>query len=98
MLTAKVIGEPDINPLNFKKAIIDPEKVIAPTAAPIDISTKLASLILPTTPKLKASGLRNAAIATKTAAKPTKLKTSYQFWHCCHWYSKGYKSSNSPTN
>ena len=29
---------------------MDPEKVIAPTAAPIDISIKLASLILPTTP------------------------------------------------
>ena len=60
-------------PLNFKKAIIDPEKVIAPTATPIDISIKLASLILPTTPKLKASGFRKAAIATKTAANPTKL-------------------------
>ena len=44
----KVIGEPDIIPLNFKKAIMDPEKVIAPTAAPIDISIKLASFIFPT--------------------------------------------------
>ena len=34
---------------------------------------KLASLIPPTTPKLKASGFRKAAIATKTAANPTKL-------------------------
>ena len=34
---------------------------------------KLASLILPTNPKLKASGFRKAAIATKTAANPTKL-------------------------
>ena len=73
MLTAKSYWRAG-HYLNFKKAIIDPEKVIAPTAAPIDISTKLASLILPTTPKLKASGLRNAAIATKTAAKPTKQK------------------------
>ena len=32
---------------NFKNAITDPEKVIAPTAAPIDISIKLASLIFP---------------------------------------------------
>ena len=34
---------------------------------------KLASLILPRVPKLKASGLRKAEIATKTAARPTKL-------------------------
>ena len=32
MLAVKVMGEPDIMPLNFKKAIIEPEKVIAPTA------------------------------------------------------------------
>ena len=50
-----IIGEPDIIPCNFKKAITEPEKVIAPTAAPIDISIKLASLIPPTTPKLKAA-------------------------------------------
>ena len=30
---------PDIIP-GFKKAIIEPEKVIAPTAAPIDISIR----------------------------------------------------------
>ena len=53
--------------------MIDPEKVIAPTAAPIDISIRLANLILPTSPKLKAAGFKKAAIATKTAAKPTKL-------------------------
>ena len=34
---------------------------------------KLAILILPGTPKLNASGFINADIATKTAAKPTKL-------------------------
>ena len=28
------MGEPDIIPLNFKKAIIDPVNVIAPIAAP----------------------------------------------------------------
>ena len=55
-----------------KKAIIEPEKVIAPTAAPIDISIRLANLILLTTPKLKAAGFKKAAIATKTAANPTK--------------------------
>ena len=69
----KVIGEPDIIPWSFKKAIIDPENVIAPTAAPIDISIKLPSLILPGEPKLKASGFKKAAIATNTAANPTRL-------------------------
>ena len=57
----------------FKKAIIDPENVIAPTAAPIDISIKLPSLMLPGDPKLKAPGFKKAAIATNTAASPTKL-------------------------
>ena len=69
----KVIGEPDIIPLNFKKAIIDPEKVIAPTAAPMDISTKLASFMLLGIPKLNARGFKNADMATKTAARPTRL-------------------------
>ena len=68
-----VIGEPDIIPWSFKKAIIEPEKVIAPTAAPIDISIKLPSLIFPGEPKPKASGFKKAAIATNTAASPTKL-------------------------
>ena len=68
-----MIGDPDIIPLSFKKAIIDPENVIAPTEAPIDISIKLANFIFPTTPKLKELGFKNAAIATKTAARPTKL-------------------------
>ena len=68
-----VIGEPDIIPLNFKKAIIDPEKVMAPTAAPIDISIKLANLISPGEPRLKACGFKKAEIATKTAARPTRL-------------------------
>ena len=69
----KVIGAPDIIPLSFKKAMIDPENVIAPIAAPKDISIKLASFIFPVLPRLKASGFRNAEIATNTAAKPTKL-------------------------
>ena len=67
------MGDPDIIPWSFKKAIIEPEKVIAPTAAPIDISIKLPSLMLPGDPKLKASGFKKAAIATNTAASPTKL-------------------------
>ena len=52
---------------------MEPEKAIAPTAAPIDISIRLASLIFPNEPKLKAPGSKNAAIATNTAANPTKL-------------------------
>ena len=60
-------------PWSFKKAIIEPEKVIAPTAAPIDISIKLPSFIFPGEPKLKAWGFKKAAIATNTAARPTKL-------------------------
>ena len=67
------MGEPDIIPFNFKKAIIDPVNVIAPIAAPKDISTKLAILILPGNPKLNISGFKKAEIATKTAANPTKL-------------------------
>ena len=67
------MGEPDIIPLSFKKAITDPVKVIAPIAAPKDISIRLAILIFPSEPKLNTSGLRKAEIATKTAAKPTKL-------------------------
>ena len=58
---------------SFKKAITDPEKVIAPTAAPIDISIKLANFILPGDPRLNAPGFKKAEIATNTAAKPTRL-------------------------
>ena len=53
-----MIGEPDIIPLNFKKAIIDPENVIAPIAAPKDISIKLANFISPIVPKLNAQVLK----------------------------------------
>ena len=69
----KVIGAPDMIPRNFKKAMIEPEKVMAPIAAPKDISIKLASFMFPTLPRLKASGFKKADIATNTAAKPTKL-------------------------
>ena len=67
------MGEPDIIPLNFKNAIIDPVKVIAPIAEPKDISIKLAILIFPGEPRLNTSGFKNAEIPTKTAASPTKL-------------------------
>ena len=58
---------------NFKNAITEPENVTAPTAAPMDISIKLANFILSGNPRPKASGFRKAAMATKTAANPTKL-------------------------
>ena len=67
------MGDPDIIPLNFKNAIIEPVNVIAPIAAPKDISIKLAILIFPGYPKLNISGFKKADIATKTAAKPTRL-------------------------
>ena len=53
-----VIGDPDIKPLNFKKAIIEPVKVIAPIAAPKDISIKLTIFMSLGIPKLKTSGLK----------------------------------------
>ncbi len=60
-------------PLNLKKAITEPVKVMAPIAAPKDISIKLATFIFPGDPKLNTSGFKKADIATKTAANPTKL-------------------------
>ena len=53
--------------------IIEPEKVMAPTATPMDISIRLANLISPRYPRLKAAGFKKAAIATNTAANPTRL-------------------------
>ncbi len=67
------MGDPDIIPRNFRNAIIEPVNVMAPIAAPKDISIRLAILISPGFPKLKTSGFKKADIATKTAAKPTKL-------------------------
>ena len=49
--------------------MIDPVNVIAPIAAPSDISIRLAIFILPGVPKLKISGFKNADIATNTAAQ-----------------------------
>ena len=60
-------------PLSFRKAITDPVNVIATIAAPKDISIKLAILIFPVVPKLNISGFKKADIATKTAARPTRL-------------------------
>ena len=67
------IGDPDIIPLSLRNAIIEPVNVKAPIAAPRDISIRLAILILPGNPSLNTSGFKKADIATKTAAKPTKL-------------------------
>ena len=67
------MGDPDIIPRNFRKAIIEPVNVMAPIAAPKDISIRLAILMSPGFPKLKTSGFKKADIATKTAARPTKL-------------------------
>ena len=49
-------GLPEIVPCNFPKAYTEPEKVIAPINVPILISTKLAILIDPILPILKATG------------------------------------------
>ena len=56
----------------FKKALKnDPENVIAPIAKPKLISIILPVVIMP--PAKKAAGFLYAPIATKTAARPTKL-------------------------
>ena len=67
----KVIGEPDIKPCNFRKAIIEPEKVIAPIITPNPISIRLAKYISPTVPIPIDEGTYKAADATRTAASPT---------------------------
>ena len=67
----KTKGEPPKMPCNLPNAISDPENVIAPTAAPKDISTKLTIRMLPKVPIPYASGAKNAARATNTAASPT---------------------------
>ena len=45
MLKLKCYRVSDISDCSFKKAIIDPEKVIAPTTKPIDISIALIIFI-----------------------------------------------------
>ena len=70
------MGAPDIIPWSFKNAITEPEKVIAPTAAPIAISIKLASLIFPGVPKPKGSGLIKADIATGAQENIIKIGKS----------------------
>ena len=66
------IGAPDMVPCNLAKAMMEPEKVIAPIATPMDISIRLAVLIAPDASTMaKATGDKKAAQATNTAAIPT---------------------------
>ena len=51
-----MIGAPDMRPESLEKAMTDPVNVIAPMAAPSDISMRLETRILPGTPIPKASG------------------------------------------
>ena len=54
-------------------ATIEPVKVIAPIVNPIAISARLDPWMLPLMPMPYASGATKAAIATQTAARPTRL-------------------------
>ena len=76
------IGLPDMLPLSLRKAITEPEKVIAPMATPSPISIRLdredadegrVAIGVIRTAMPNASGLRNAAAPTSTAAMPTRL-------------------------
>ncbi len=52
----RMIGLPDMRPESFKKAMIEPVKVMAPIAAPSDISIRLWVWMAPGVPIPKASG------------------------------------------
>ena len=54
--TGSMIGAPLMRPESFRKAMIEPVKVMAPMAVPSDISTRLAAWISPTAPMPKAAG------------------------------------------
>ena len=61
-------------PDSLPKAITEPEKVIAPTKAPINNSTRLPTGTAPPTGEMpKAQGSATAATAMNTAAKPIML-------------------------
>ena len=51
-----ISGRPDRRPSSLAKAITEPVKVMAPMAAPIDISTRLCPWMSPGTPMPKAWG------------------------------------------
>ena len=50
------IGLPDMRPSSFRNAMIEPVKVTAPMATPIDISTSATGLIEPTSPMPNEAG------------------------------------------
>ena len=50
------IDAPDMRPDSLAKAMTEPVKVTAPMAAPKDISTRLATRMLPGAPMPNASG------------------------------------------
>ena len=53
------IGEPDMRPDSLRKAMIEPEKVIAPMATPRPISTRDTARMAPASSTMpKAAGLR----------------------------------------
>ena len=51
-----VIGLPLMRPDNFRKAITEPVKVMAPMATPSDISIRLCWWMAPGVPMSKAAG------------------------------------------
>ena len=51
-----MMGAPDMRPSSFRKAMIEPVKVMAPMAAPNDISMREIGWIMPSTTMWKASG------------------------------------------
>jgi len=73
-LAGNMIGAPLIFPLSFAKAMTEPENVIAPIAAPRPSSSNEPALIRPSDKIPKSPGLKKAATATRTAAKPTSDK------------------------
>ena len=77
----KRIGAPDMLPFSLANAMTEPEKVIAPMAAPSAISTRLIALICPAASAIpNASGESKAAAATSTAARPTRLWKAATSW------------------
>ena len=52
-----MIGLPDMRPSSFRKAMIEPVKVIAPMATPSAISTSASGWIEPISPMPKEDGV-----------------------------------------
>ena len=69
-----MIGEPLIRPDNLRKAIMLPEKVIAPMAMPSPSSMRLTARICPAASTIPNDcGSSHAPRPTTTAARPTRL-------------------------